>query len=152
MVNSQLKVEKEEVYMPQAGDSYVVQLKRAHLEWGSHRHKFSRPGVIYGEGYIKIPATFAYDYDIYNNNNPYCANTYYDCTSYDGHYSGVLLAQGNQKDRIYAKQFSEFDNLKAIGHWYYQVGADVGDYVKVVFTSPSDVVIEHSVTRNGFHI
>jgi hypothetical protein len=138
--------------MPRAGDSYVVALKKAHLEWGSHRHTFSRPGIIYGEGYIKIPAPIAYDYEIYNSNNPYGANIYYDCSSYDGLYSGVLLAQGNQSNPVFAKQFSEYDDLKAIGYWYYQVNAAVGDFVKLVFTSPSDIIIEHSTTRSGFNI
>jgi len=134
--------------MPRAGDSFVVKLKKAHLEWGSHRHKFNRPGIIYGEGYIQIPADVAYAYDIYNQHNRYGANAYYECSSYDGHYSGVMLAQGNQSDPNYAKQFSEFDDLKAIGYWYYQVGANIGDYVKVVFTSPTGMIIEHSPTNN----
>ena len=138
--------------MPRAGDSYIVILKKAHLEWVSHRHRFSRPGIIYGESYIQIPARFAYDYDIYNSNNPYGANIHYDCASYDGFYSGVLLAQGNQSDPIYAKQFSEFDDLKAIGYWYYQVNAMIGDFVKLVFVSPTEIIIEHSKTRTGFHI
>ena len=138
--------------MPNIGDWYIVSLKKAHLEWGSHRHKFNRPGIIYGEGYIQIPADVAYDFNIYNSNNPYGANVYYDCTSYDGYYTGTLLAQGNQGNPFYAKQFSEYDDLKAVGYWYYQVNAVIGDYIKVVFTSPSDVIIEHSTTKNGFHI
>ena len=76
----------------------------------------------------------------------------YHCVSYDSYYDGYLLAQGNQHDPFYAKQFAEKGNLKGIGDWYDFVGATSGDYVKVVFTSPSDILIEHSLTRHGFHI
>jgi len=138
--------------MPKPGDSFIVQLKKAHLEWGSHRHTYTRPGLIYGEGYIQIPAKFAYSYGIFNSNNTCGANIRYNCISFDKYYSGTLLAQGNQDNPIYAKQFSEFDDLKAIGYWYYQVGAVIGDFVKVAFTTPTDVVIEHSTTKSGFHI
>ena len=37
--------------MANAGDSYVVTLTRAPLEWGTHRYTGSR-NRIYGEGYI----------------------------------------------------------------------------------------------------
>ena len=51
--------------MAKAGDSYVVELKQAHLEWGEHRYTNSR-GIVYGEGYIAIPAEYAYDFDLRN--------------------------------------------------------------------------------------
>lgn len=140
--------------MPKAGDFYIVELKNAHLKWGEYhpsRHSPTR-GTVYGEGYIKIPASKAYSFGIYNSNNPFGANTLYHCTSFDGHYEGVLLAQGNQADYNYAKQFSESGNLKGIGDWYYLVDADEGDFVKVKFISSSDIIIEHSKTKTGFHI
>lgn len=101
--------------------------------WGEFhpsRHSHSRREV-YGEGYIKIPANIAYNYDIFNKHNPFGVNVRYNCTSYDGYYSGCLLVQGNQSDPNYAKQFSEEINLKAIGDWYDYVGATTVDYVKV---------------------
>jgi hypothetical protein len=140
--------------MPNAGDNYIVMLEEAHIMWGEYhpsRHSHSR-GEVYGEGYIKIPANDAYNYGIFNKNNPFGANVRYNCKSYDGYYSGRLLSQGNQSDANYAKQFAEEGNLKGIGDWYDFVGATAGDYVKVVFTSPTDIVIEHSHTRTGFHI
>ncbi len=140
--------------MPQAGDSYIVKLKDAHLKWGEYhpsRHSHTR-NTVYGEGYIKIPSDAAYSFAIFNRNNPFGANVYYNCTSFDGYYTGYLLAQGNQANPIYAKQFSEDGNLKAIGDWYDFVGAQDGDFVKVKFTSPMDIIIEYSQTRMGFHI
>lgn len=114
--------------MPQAGDSFIVEIKEAHIMWGEFhpsRHSHSRREV-YGEGYIQIPAGSAYNYGIFNRNNPFGANVRYNCTSYDGYYNGRLLAQGNQGgDPNYAKQFSEEGNLKAIGDWYDYVGATV---------------------------
>lgn len=140
--------------MPAAGDSYIVEIKEAHIMWGEYhpsRHSHSRREE-YGEGYIQLPAEYAYDFGIFNSNNPFNANIIYNCTSYDGYYSGRLLAQGNQSQYFFAKQFAEKGNLKGIGDWYDYVGATSGDYVKVVFTSPTDMIIEHSLTRTGFHI
>lgn len=140
--------------MPQAGDSYIVEIKEAHIMWGEFhpsRHSHSRTQV-YGEGYIQIPAQYAYRYGVFNKNNPSGANVRYNCTSYDGYYSGCLLAQGNQSDQNFAKQFSEEGNLKGIGDWYDYVGATAGDYVKVVFISATDMKIEHSRTPNQFNI
>lgn len=44
--------------MAKRGDSYIVTLEKAHLEWGTHRYTGSR-GLVYGEGYIQIPANVA---------------------------------------------------------------------------------------------
>lgn len=140
--------------MPNAGDSYIVEILEPHLMWGEYhpsRHSHSRRET-YGEGYIKIPADVAYDYQIFNHNNPFHANCLYRCTSFDNYYQGTLLAQGNQSNAIYAKQFAEEGNLKGIGDWYDYVGADVGDFVKVVFTSPTELLIEHSINPDEFHI
>ena len=64
------------------------------------------------------------------------------CTSADGHYSGYLKSQGNQDDDRFAKQFAGNDNLKAIGDWYYAVGANIGDQIRVTWITPNDIVIE----------
>jgi hypothetical protein len=139
--------------MPRAGDSYIVELKDAHIKWGEYhpsRHSHTR-NAIYGEGYIQIPADKADRFDIFNSNNPFGIGTDYNCVSYDGYYSGIVRAQGNQGDGIHAKQFAEANNLKGIGDWYNYIGAIAGDYVKVKFTSPNDIIIEHCTTKN-FHI
>jgi hypothetical protein len=140
--------------MPKAGDFYIVEILEPHLMWGEYhpsRHSHSRRET-YGEGYIKIPASIAYNYQIFNRNNPFHADCLYRCTSYDNYYHGTLLAQGNQSNDIYAKQFAEEGNLKGIGDWYDFIGADVGDFVKIVFTSPTQILIEHNITQRGFHI
>lgn len=140
--------------MPKSGDSFIVRLKNAHLKWGEYdpsRHSRTR-GTVRGEAYIQIPSDDAYSLGIFNQNNPFGENARYKCTSYDGMYTGCLLAQGNQADPHYAKQFSESGHLKGIGGWYRAVGAIEGDYVKVKFTSPYEIIIEHSRSRAGFHI
>lgn len=43
--------------------SYEITLKHTHLEWCSYRYTNSR-GVVYGEGYIPIPANVAYSNNI----------------------------------------------------------------------------------------
>lgn len=51
--------------MANTGDSYIVTIKRPHLEWGEYRHTDSR-GIVYGEGYIQIPASEAYRFNLLN--------------------------------------------------------------------------------------
>lgn len=140
--------------MPNPGDYFIIQLKEPHLMWGEFhpsRHSHSRR-EIYGEGYIPIPANVAYRFGIFNKSNPFGISPIYYCMSYDNYYHGRLLAQGNQSDSHYAKQFAEEGNLKGIGDWYDYVGADVDDFVKVVFTSPNEILIEHCHSKFGFHI
>lgn len=131
--------------MAQAGDTYTVILKEAHLDWGTHRYTNSR-GMVYGEGYIKIPSDVAYSFKLLNSNGTsgkdvFGQNLFY-CKSKDGLYQGVLRAQGDQNDKRYAKQFSADDDLKAIGSWYSAISAAVGDTVRVTWTSPNEIIIE----------
>ena len=128
--------------MPDAGDSFTITLNTSHLRWGTFRYTNTR-NRIYGEGYIPIPRRFARAFGIFNSNN-HDANIRYNCTSTDGFYNGVLLAQGcSQAHDIYAKQFAEEGNLKGIGAWYAHVNARVGSHIRVTWTSPYDIVIEH---------
>ncbi len=52
--------------MAKEGDSYRVELKKTHIEWGVYRHTDTRD-IIYGEGYIKIPADVARSFNITNH-------------------------------------------------------------------------------------
>lgn len=131
--------------MARAGDFYIVILEKAHLEWGTHRYTNSR-GTVYGEGYIQIPADIAYSLNLLNYNGTGYTdilgeNLFY-CTSADGLFEGVLRAQGNQSDNRFAKQFSGDKNLKSVGSWYQSIAANIGDRVKVTWTSPTDMIIE----------
>lgn len=132
--------------MAQAGDSYTIMLQETHLKWGEIRYTDSR-GVVYGEGYIPIPIRYARSFNLLNQNGTDYLDVLgvnlFNCTSADGLYSGVLRAQGNTgAGNIYAKQFAGDKNLKALGAWFCDIEADVGDEVRVSWTSPTDVVIE----------
>ncbi|WP_368294117.1 hypothetical protein [Dehalobacter sp. TBBPA1] len=129
--------------MANTGDSYVIELKRAHLEWGSYRHTNSR-GVVYGEGYIPIPIDVAYSYSIYNSNFRRTGLGYnlFNCRSVDGYYNGVLKAGGSREaGDVYAKQFHGNGDLQALGNWFAHVNANIGDRVEVTWVSPLDIVI-----------
>ena len=132
--------------MAKAGDSYIVILSKAHLEWGTHRYTNSRD-QIYGEGYIPIPVDKAYNYGLLNSNGTGCTDilgqNIFRCQSRDGLFNGILKAQGcREAGDIYAKQFSADGNLKALGTWYAQIGAKVGDALKVSWISSTDMIIE----------
>ena len=131
--------------MAQRGDTFTIVLKKPHLEWGSYRHTNSR-GIVYGEGYIPIPAQDAYTIGILNSNGTggkdVLGQNIFKCQSAEGYFNGHLKSQGNQNDVEYAKQFAGDNDLKAIGDWYYHVGANVGDRVKVTWTSETEILIE----------
>ena len=132
--------------MANTGNTYTITLKEAHLKWGIHRYTFTRDR-IYGEGYLLIPIEYARLYNIYNSNatsgNDVLGVNIFNCTSKDGIFKAQLKAQGcSRAGNQYAKQFSANDNLKAIGSWFSSIGAQVGDKVKITWTSPTDIVIE----------
>lgn len=131
--------------MARTGDTFTIILKRPHLEWGSFRHTNSR-GIVYGEGYIPIPADYAYQYNLFNSNETngrdILGQNLFNCSSADGLFSGVVKAQGNQSDNKYGKQLAGNDNLKAIGDWYYEIGANIGDKIKVTWENTTDIIIE----------
>ncbi|MMZ55267.1 hypothetical protein D1872_171130 [compost metagenome] len=128
--------------MPTAGDNFITTLKRAHLEWGTHRYTSSR-GTIYGEGYLQIPRHEAVRIQIYNSNHPSARYTF-KCNSVDGFLQNVTLkASGSSESGdVYAKQFQGSGDLKLIGDWFNHVGAQIGDRVRISWTSPTDIEIE----------
>lgn len=130
--------------MPKQGDSYTIILKKSHLNWGTHRHTNTR-NIIYGEGYIPIPKAKAIKLEIYNSNydsDSKLGISLFRCTSSDGFFDGYLKASGSSTSGdIYAKQFQGLGDLKALGSWFSAVNAQVGDQVKVEWTSSTDIVI-----------
>lgn len=128
--------------MPQAGDHYTVILKKAHLQWGTHRHTSTR-GFVYGEGYLQIPRAVARRLNIFNSNNS-TATIIYNCNSVDGILDNVKIkASGSMvAGDTLAKQFQGNGNLQVFGSWYSQINAKTGDKVVVIWTSPSDVTVE----------
>ena len=132
--------------MAKAGDSYKVKLRNAHLGWGTYRETESR-AKREGEAYIQIPANYARKYNLQNSNGTdgkdVLGVNLFRCKSADGLFSGVLRAQGSSKaDSIVAKQFSVDKDLRALGDWYRQIGAQAGDTIRVTWTSESDIVVE----------
>ncbi|MFT5661256.1 MAG: hypothetical protein ACI9TV_001902 [Sulfurimonas sp.] len=128
--------------MPNKNDSYIITLKKAHIEWGTHRHTETRE-LIYGEGYIQIPSEYAQKFEIFMSNKK-GANIEYKCSSSEGTLSDITLkASGSQgKNNLYAKQFQGSGNLKTIGNWYNAIKAKTGDKIKVTFTSPTTIYLE----------
>jgi len=127
--------------VPKKNDEFTVILKKAHIQWGTHRHTSTR-GLIYGEGYIQIPSKIATSFNIYMSNKV-GANTEYTCNSSDGFLKNVILkASGSQGQNLeYAKQFQGSGNLKALGDWYHAINAEVGDKIKVLFNSATDITL-----------
>lgn len=130
--------------MAKAGDSFIVELKPSHIDWGNYRHTDTREAID-GEGYIPIPIDDAHSLEIYNSNYPNKGLGYnlFNCTSVDGHFTGVLKSAGSREaGDVYAKQFEGNGDLKALGRWFTACSAKVGDCVKVKWISPTDIIIE----------
>lgn len=128
--------------MPISGDSFITTLQRAHLEWGSHRHTDSR-GTVYGEGYLQVPRSIARQFGIYNSNQS-GANIVYRCNSLDGFLRNVTLKASGSSTAgdVYAKQFQGNGNLQLLGDWFNHLNAQIGDRIKISWTSPTDIEIE----------
>lgn len=132
--------------MAKSGDTYTVSLNKSQLEWGTYRFSNSR-NLRYREGYLKIPIKYARSYHLYNNNytnkHDILGKNIFHATSSDGFFNGVLRSEGcSQAGELFAKQFAGNKNLMALGDWYAHINAQVGDLIRVTFTSPTDIVIE----------
>lgn len=126
--------------MPNSGDTFITILKQAHLEWGNHRHTTSR-GIIYGEGYLKIPSDDAYRLNITNDKNPLQSQEYSFSTSDGFIIEGILKASGNQNEEMFAKQFHGSGNLKLLGDWFNHLNAQIGDQIRIDFVSPTEILL-----------
>lgn len=127
--------------MATSGDRFITTLKRAHLEWGSFRHTNSR-GIIYGEGYLQIPAKEARRLNI-TNSNLVGGNNVYICSSIDGYLNNITLKSTgcNKAGDIYAKQFNGNGNLKLIGNWFRHINARVGDQIEILWITSNKIQI-----------
>ena len=118
--------------MANAGDTFTVELNQAQLEWGTFRFTGSR-GLRYGEGYLKIPKPVALNLQLFNGNHT---------SGYDILGENIFHATSADAADQYAKQFAGYKDLMALGYWYSQINAKIGDLIRVTFTSPADVVLE----------
>lgn len=133
--------------MANAGDSYAIVLRATHLGWGTFRHTNTRPRII-GEGYLPIPVRYSRRFHIYNSNATGGADilgqNIFHCTSADGLLNVDFKAQGCIREGDpFAKQFSVNNDLRALGTWYRQINAQIGDRIRVTWTSSTNLVVEH---------
>lgn len=126
--------------MPKAGDLFITTLKKAHLEWGKHRHTTTR-GIVIGEGYLQIPAEVAYDLEITNSSSSLRSAEYTFSTSDGFIVNNKLLASGNQGQEEFAKQFHGLGDLKLLGDWYNHLNAQIGDQIEIKFISPTEILL-----------
>ena len=135
--------------MANAGDTFTVELNQAQLEWGTFRFTGSR-GLRYGEGYLKIPKTVALNLQLFNGNHTNGYDITFDHVRFSYEKDKPVLRdvsftakQGcSNAGDPYAKQFAGDKDLMALGYWYSQINAQIGDLIRVTFTSPADVVLE----------
>lgn len=135
--------------MPNAGDTFIVEIKEPHIGWGTERHTNTRT-IRHGEGYIKIPRAEAVRFSIYNCNRQN-ANILYDVVCLNGNQiNGRLLAQGSEDSNdVYAKQFSVQGDLRQVGQWYASVHAVPGGRVRITFTSETSLELEYLPPNNA---
>lgn len=129
--------------MANTGDSFIVNLTASQLGWGTERYTFTRD-IRYGEGYLSIPRKTAIELSLFNSNhthgNDVLGQNIFNCTSADGFLNCQLKSQGcSSAGDEFAKQFAGNNDLRALGAWYANIHANVGDQVEVYFTSPTDI-------------
>ena len=118
--------------MPKRGDSFIVELKKSHLHWGTHRYTGTRADIS-GEAYVPIPKQYAESFSIY-------VGSCYRAVFADGFETFTAKAAGSQiAGGLYAKQFQGSGDLKAFGRWYSAVHAEEGDRVRVVFLDQQSI-------------
>lgn len=131
--------------MAKHGDNFTYTIIGAYSDWGRIRHTETRDPIAL-EGYIPISAEKARELNIRNRHGAGEQDVWglnlFHCESADGLFRETLLAQGNQHNRNYAKQFSVRGDLKALGRWYQEIGAQEGDRILVRWESETDIVIE----------
>lgn len=133
--------------MARRGDSFIIALEETHLGWGTHRYTNTRDRV-YGEGYLKVKATDARRIGIYNSNKnngeDILGVNIFKCNSSDGFLKNVLLKASGCKEAgdEYAKNLHGLGDLKLLGRWFTYINAQVGDQIRVIWTSPNDIILE----------
>lgn len=130
--------------MPRNGDSYVVELKNTHVNWGLDRKRDTRAPIPY-EGFIPIPRRHAEDFNIVNSNVGTVELGINLFRAYDanGESIGTVLAAGSraQGDK-YAKNLQGYGDLKLLGKWLKSKNAEPGDNVRVTWISKEEVILE----------
>lgn len=121
--------------MPKAGDMYIVEIKHSHIDWGDKPRNPTNREKIEGESYVQIPVNYARMYDIQRG------STYTASFTNNSPSINIKAAGNGTADGKYAKQFEGIGHgaCKAFTPWYTSCGAQVGDKVKVEFTSPTEV-------------
>lgn len=71
------------------------------------------------------------------------ANIVYNFSTDDNFYTNEeLKASGCMvKGDIYAKNLAGNGDLKLLGKWFTHIQAQVGDKIKIFFTSPTDIIL-----------
>ena len=131
--------------MAEKGNCYVITLRKTHMEWGEYRHTSSRETII-GEAYIPIPLHVAQEFELFNSKGTggvdILGKNLFKFSTVDNYINGILKAQGNKRaGDIYAKQFSVYKDLRALGEWFQYIGATEGTMVKVEWISSDEVVL-----------
>ena len=55
----------------------------------------------------------------------------------------ILKASGcSRAGNIFAKQFHGSSDLKVLGDWFHHINASIGDRIKILWVTPTDITIE----------
>lgn len=111
--------------------SYYVKLLDAHIRWKRNTESNRNE-----EGYLKIPAKYAYAFQIVRGKE-------YKCYSVDNKKTFKVKASGTQNRREYAKQFQGSGDLGVFYKWYLERNAREGDYVVVRIYKNDQISVEY---------
>lgn len=114
--------------MDRTGNYFDVELKKAHLNWGTEGASRTSKQRNPFEMYLPISIDNARIYNIK-------AGEVFNGSSSDGFFEGALKATGSQGNlNQYGKNLHKEGDLRALGYWLKdRVNAQVGDKVRVKF-------------------
>lgn len=97
--------------MSRTGNYFDVELKEAHLNWGTKTRSNTARNRDEFEVYIPISIINAKTYNIKTGE-------VFNCFSDDGYFDGPLKATGSQGDSYqYGKNFYKDRDMRALGYW-----------------------------------
>ncbi|MCK2001038.1 hypothetical protein MZM54_06475 [[Brevibacterium] frigoritolerans] len=124
--------------MNRSGNYFDVEMKKAHLNWGtegaSRTKKLRNPFEVY----IPISMEFAKLYEIKTGE-------IFNCSSSDGYFQGPLKATGSQGNaNEYGKNFYKDGDLRSLGYWLKdRLKAKIGDIVRIEFVDEHSILLTH---------
>lgn len=120
--------------MSRTGHFFDIELKEAHLNWGTEGASRATANRNPFEAYLPISIGNARTYNILRGET-------FTCTSSDGYFEGEVKATGSQGERKqYGKNLTKSGDMRALGYWLKdRMNAQPRDIVRITFVDENSI-------------